>query len=171
MSGNESANETTYPPITPYLTIKDAAAAIAFYEKVFDAQVAMRLNWPDSDVVCHATLIIQGAPVMLTEDMPKFNGGKPGDPKGLGGTPVSVHLHLPTVADADALWARAIEAGCPVLMPIGPQFWGDHFGMFADPFGHRWSLGATVTKPTLAEMEASLRGFMSNPEGCGVKEG
>jgi PhnB protein len=31
-------------------------------------------------------------------------------------------------------------------MAIGDQFWGDRYGQLTDPFGHTWSIGATLKK-------------------------
>ena len=42
--------------------------------------------------------------------------------------------------DADTIWQRALEAGAEVFHPIGDTFWGERFGQFIDPFGHRWGV-------------------------------
>lgn len=62
-------------------------------------------------------------------------------PLGLGGTPVTLHLY---VADVDSDFARAVNAGAEVLMPLDDQFWGDRYGIVQDPFGHRWSLASRI---------------------------
>lgn len=126
------------PPITPYLTVADAKAAIAFYEKAFGATATGRMDTPDGSKVIHAALRFpNGGLVMLSDDFPEMMGGKRSDPRALGGTAVVVHLDVP---DADATWARATEAGVTVLMPLADAFWGDRYGMVEDPFGHRWSI-------------------------------
>ena len=48
-------------------------------------------------------------------------------------------LHL-GVRDVDAWWARALAAGCEVVMPLERQFWGDDWGLLSDPFGIRWGV-------------------------------
>jgi PhnB protein len=48
------------------------------------------------------------------------------------------------VDDADAWWARAVEAGAEVSMPLADQFWGDRYGHLKDPFGYTWSIGAPI---------------------------
>ena len=62
-------------------------------------------------------------------------------PATLGGTSVTLHLYVP---DVDALFARAVSKGATVLMPVADQFWGDRYGILADPFGHRWSLASRI---------------------------
>jgi uncharacterized glyoxalase superfamily protein PhnB len=46
----------------------------------------------------------------------------------------------PQVKDIDFWWARAVEAGATVVMPIEKMFWGDHYGQLRDPFGIMWSI-------------------------------
>jgi PhnB protein len=79
-------------------------------------------------------------------------------PKSLGGTPVTIHL---TVTDVEAKFQRALDAGATVVMPLEDQFWGDRYGVVADPFGHNWSLGQPVREVSMEEIKAS----MSAPAG------
>jgi len=48
------------------------------------------------------------------------------------------------VQDADAAWARALEAGAEVFQPLQDAFWGERTGQFIDPFGHRWAVAQRV---------------------------
>ena len=48
-------------------------------------------------------------------------------------------MHV-NVADADALWARAAKEGAKTIVDLKPQYWGDVYGVFEDPFGYRWSV-------------------------------
>ena len=63
-------------------------------------------------------------------------GGAKG-PQLFGGTPVTIHL---SVEDADQTHAQAVAAGATVVMPPADMFWGDRYGIVADPFGHHWSI-------------------------------
>ena len=58
-------------------------------------------------------------------------------PPSIGGTPVVLALD---VADADAVFAQAVDAGAEVRQPLQDMFWGDRHGQLADPFGHRWNI-------------------------------
>jgi len=40
-----------------------------------------------------------------------------------------------------------------VLHPLANQFWGDRYGVLKDPFGHKWSIGQTISSPTPVETE------------------
>src|SRR3984957_19621619 len=70
---------------TPYLSVRNAAAALEFYKKAFGAIEVMRLMQPDGRVG-HAQIDIEGARIMLADAFPEF-GFK--TPESLGGS--SVH--------------------------------------------------------------------------------
>ena len=119
------------PPLAPYLTVDNAAAAIVFYTHVFGGTEMTRQEAPDGKII-HATLDINGGTLFLSDD---FEGRTP---LSLGGSPITIHV---TMADVDGPWNRALAAGATVGMPLEDQFWGSRYGIFVDPFGHRWSLG------------------------------
>src|SRR5580692_12358368 len=139
------------PALSRHLTVADAAAAIDFYGKAFDAVEFMRLPRPDGKLV-HAAVRINGFLVMLNDDFPEMSGGKSMTPTSLGGTPVTIHL---TVADVDAKFQRALDAGATVVALLEDQFWGDRYGVVADPFGHHWSLGQPVREVSMEEIQAA----------------
>ena len=139
------------PALSPHLVVDDAAAAIDFYVKAFGAQEIGRVPRPDGKLV-HAAVRINGFLVMLADDFPEMSGGKSTTPTSLGGTPVTIHL---TVTDVDAKFQRALDAGATVVVPLDEQFWGDRYGMVADPFGHRWSLGQPLREVSGEEIAAA----------------
>ena len=140
------------PSLSPHLVVDDAAAAIDFYVKVFGATEYGRVPHPDGRLV-HAALDINGSMVMLNDDFPDFNGGKPSTPTALGGTPVTIHLQVP---DVEAAFTRAVDAGAVVVAPLEDQFWGDRYGIVRDPFGHQWSLGQPVREVGMDEIAAAM---------------
>src|ERR1700742_4787456 len=108
-----TVKETPNPaPVTAYLTVADASAAIAFYARAFGAKELARHATPDGKKLMHAALDINGGTLMLCDDFPEMNGGKRRDPQALGGSPVTLPLDLPNV---DAVFARAVEAGATVV--------------------------------------------------------
>ena len=129
-----------------YLRMKDAAKAIAFYEQAFGAVEKYRLCEPGGRVG-HAELDFGGTTLMLSDEFPEF--GIAG-PQTLGGTSLSIHLH---VDDADALIARAVAAGATVVRPAADQFYGERSGTVRDPFGHEWNIGHEIEKVTPEEMQ------------------
>ena len=120
-----------YHTLTPYLSIKGAAAAIEFYQKAFDAREVMRISQPDGRIG-HAELQLGDSRVMLADEHPDmdFRG-----PQALGGSPVHLHMY---VDDVDAVVARAVGAGAKIVRPVQDQFYGDRLGTVSDPFGHVW---------------------------------
>jgi PhnB protein len=127
--------------ITAHLTIRDgqAADAIAFYKAAFGASEAMPPHLADDGQrIMHGHLLLNGGHLMLNDDFPEYGGAAT--------PPGSVTLHL-QVADADAAWNRAIEAGGQEKMPLADQFWGDRYGQLTDPFGFTWSIGAPSVQP------------------------
>jgi len=133
------------PPMTPYLTMIDAAKAIQFYREVFDAEEVFRLTLPN-DKVCHAELVLNGARLMLGEEHP----GMSKSPATLNGTPVRICL---MVNDVDALMDKACKVGATVIMPPENCFYGHRSGSIRDPFGHEWMLNHEIEKVEHAEMK------------------
>jgi PhnB protein len=114
----------------PYLAVRNAREAIAFYKNAFGAAEALCIAHEGK--VGHAELEISEARIMLCDEFPDHDFLSP---QTIGGTPVMIHLY---VEDVDAFTARAIGAGLKVLRPVMDQFYGDRGGKFEDPFGHRW---------------------------------
>jgi PhnB protein len=139
--------------ITPHLVCDGAANAIEFYKRAFGATETMRLAG-EGGTLMHAAVKIFGAPVMLTDENPKW-GNK--SPKTLKGTPVTIHIMVPNV---DEVVDKAVGAGAKLVMPVEDTFWGDRYGIVEDPFGHRWSVATPIRKMTAEEVaEAAAKMF------------
>jgi PhnB protein len=132
--------------VTPYLTVKGAAAALDFYARAFGAVELYRLVGPDGRIG-HAELRIGDSVLMLSDEYPDF--GALG-PVAIGGTPVKLQIYVP---DADAAVARAVAAGATLLRPVQDQFHGSRSGMVADPFGHGWFIATQTEEVEPAEMQ------------------
>ncbi len=137
--------------LIPYLTVSDAAAAIEFYKAAFGAEEQSRHAAPGGDKIMHAHLIVHGSSLMLADDFPEYANGKGRTPEVLGGSPVILALE---VEDANATWAKALEAGAKVRFPLEDQFWGQRYGQVTDPFGHIWSVGQDLRVVSDKEAEA-----------------
>jgi PhnB protein len=138
----------------PHLVVGNAAAAIEFYKRAFGAEELARVPAPNSNKLMHAMLAVNGGRLMLNDDFSAEMGEKPSTPEALGGSPVTLHMQ---VQDANASWQRALEAGATVIFPLKDQFWGDRYGVVRDPFGHKWSIGQNVAKPSAEEIEKGAR--------------
>jgi PhnB protein len=142
--------------VTPHLICANAAAAIEFYKKAFNATETSRLPGPGGRLM-HASLRIGDSAVMLVDEMPEHGALSP---KSLKGSPVAIHLY---VEDADAVAAQAVAAGAKTIMPVTDMFWGDRYGQLEDPFGHRWSVATHVRDVTPAELEQVMRAMSKRP--------
>ena len=139
MAGNPNQGPTD--GITPHITIRDGKAieAIDFYARAFGAEQAMDpMLAEDGKRVMHAHLLLNGGHLLLNDDFPEYGGAAT--------PPGSTTLHL-QVADADAAWNRALEAGATEKFPLADQFWGDRYGQVMDPYGFTWSIGAPLSAP------------------------
>ena len=135
-----------YRTITPYLSIKDAAQALAFYKEAFGAQELFRMNQPDGRVA-HAEIQIGDSRIMLSDDCPEMGFRSP---EHYGGTPIGLHLY---VKDVDATVNQAIKAGAHLVQQVEDRFYGDRNGTVDDPFGHRWFISTHVEDVSPEEIE------------------
>jgi uncharacterized glyoxalase superfamily protein PhnB len=91
---------------------------------------------------------------MLSEEYPEH--GLVG-PQTIGGTSVTIHLH---VDNADAVLARAAAAGATIVRPAEDHFYGERSGTLRDPFGHEWNVGHHVEEVSPEEMKRRLEAMM-----------
>jgi uncharacterized glyoxalase superfamily protein PhnB len=125
-----------------------------FYTQAFGAVDLGRMHGPDGKIM-HGTMRIGDSVMMLVDDFPEF--GSPG-PQALKGSPVIIHLY---VEDADAAFARAVEAGATPVMPLADMFWGDRYGVLQDPFGHKWAIASHKRDLTPEQIEEGMKQMMS----------
>jgi PhnB protein len=122
--------------ISPYITVKNAAAAIDFYVAAFGATEAFRLIDPSDGRIGHAEIVIGGTTFMLSDEYADFGALSP---ETVGGSPVKFQVY---VDDVDTAFTAAIALGASELRPVKDQFFGDRSGMLTDPFGHSWTLAS-----------------------------
>jgi PhnB protein len=139
-----------YHSVTPYLMVRDATKALAFYRDAFGAEELMRFEGPPGRIA-HAEVKIGDSHVMLADENPGegFVG-----PQTLGGAGVSLMVY---VQDVDATFARAVAAGATARRPVADQFYGDRVGTLADPFGHVWSIATHREDVPPEEMERRMK--------------
>jgi len=134
--------------VTPYLIVDDAASAIAYYAKAFNAVETMRL--PMGDKIGHAEIRVGDSAVMLADAMPDHGYKSPG---AYGGTPVSLMVY---VEDVDAMLQQAVDAGATIVRPIEDQFYGDRTATIADPSGHVWTLATHIEDVSEEEIQKRM---------------
>lgn len=129
--------------LTPFLAIRGAADAIAFYRDVFGATVIDVTEM--GGVVVHADLDFGLGLLQLGEPSPEYNLVPP--PVGEDDC-YSLGLY---VTDVDAVLTLAEAAGATVREPASTFVSGDRFARIRDPFGVRWSLMTRVEDLSPAE--------------------
>jgi PhnB protein len=117
--------------ISPWLCLRGGARAVDFYKAAFGAKELFRLDGGGSVV---AKLSVDGAEFWLSDESPEHHNFSP---ESLGGITVRIIM---TVADPDAVFARAIKAGAKEVYPVGDEH-GWRIGRVVDPFGHHWEIG------------------------------
>jgi PhnB protein len=147
---------TEYRSLIPAIAVKDCAQAIEFYKKAFGAEERYRLIDPESGKIGHAELTIHGSLLMLSDEYPEFNE----TPETLGGVSAKFLIMCP---DVDAAFARAIEAGAEVVIPVSTQFYGHRDGRVRDPFGHEWLLSQIVEEVSPEEMQRRWNAMVQKP--------
>lgn len=149
-----------YHTVTPYLSVKGGAAALAFYQQAFGATVLYRLDMPDG-TLGHAEIQIGDCRLMLADEMPPMPDTVIESPRTRGGSTVALHLYVPNV---DEQFARAVAAGATVRRPVTNQFYGDRTGTIEDPFGHIWSLATHVEEVSPEELQRRVAAMpVANP--------
>ena len=144
-----SAIPLGYHSITAYLTVKNAAQAIAFYQSAFNAVEVFRLEMGPG-VIGHAEIKIGDSHVMLSDEFPEHGAISP---QTLGGTTSHLMIYC---EDCDAAFARAIAAGATAARAMEDQFYGDRSGQVIDPFGHRWTLATHIEDVDFEEIQRRM---------------
>src|SRR5436305_14124366 len=101
MAGTVKPIPEGYHSITPYIIVKDAAAAIDFYTKAFGAKEIVRMPGPDGKIM-HAELKFGDSFVMMGEENPKWGALAP---RPDAGSPVGLCFYVEKV---DEVFGRAV---------------------------------------------------------------
>jgi PhnB protein len=120
--------------IAPWLSLRNGARAVEFYKSAFGATEVFRMDG-DGSVV--ARLSVGGAEFWVGDESPEHGNFSP---QTLTGSSVRIIL---TVADPDAVFARAVAAGASQVYPVGEEY-GWRLGRVVDPFGHHWEIGCPL---------------------------
>lgn len=145
--------------LSAHLIVNDGLAAIEFYKKALGAQEVMRMMSPDGKALMHAQLKVGNSTLMLASEFPPNCLS----PKSRGGSSVCLHIYI---ENADALFDRAVAAGCIIRMPMSDTFWGDRYGQVEDPFGHQWAIATHQHDWTPEQIAANAKEFFAKmPKG------
>jgi PhnB protein len=138
----------------PFLIVRNASEAAAFYVAALGARESYRLTEP-SGRVGHVELKIDDSLVMLAEEFPEHGilALAPG-----ARCPIILHLH---VDNADAAITRAVQAGATLIRPIEDELHGERAGTIRDPFGYEWLLGHPIEEVSPEEMQRRYTAMFS----------
>jgi len=128
-----------WPALSPYLTVRDADASIAFYRDAFGFQVEGTIMRDSGGRVMHAGMRLGDACIMFAPQGMSNEMRAPVD----SGAPTSLSLYV-YVPDVDALAVRAQSAGAALRQAPADQFWGDRIAIFTDPDGYHWTFATNV---------------------------
>lgn len=110
--------------VAPFISVKNADCVLDFAQAVFGATLARPPLRRSDGRLWNAELALGGATIFVAEatsdDMHR---------------PVFVHVYVP---DAQAAYARALDAGAQSIMAPEDHFYGDHAGGVADACGNWW---------------------------------
>ncbi len=134
-----------YHSITPYLVVAGAAKLIDFLKHAFNAKEMHRMAGPDGKVA-HAELKIGDSPVMMGEAKGQWQ-------------PMPSMLYL-YVADCDAVYKRALDAGATSVSEPADMFYGDRHGAVKDSSGNFWYIATHKEDVAPAEMEKRAKASM-----------
>jgi PhnB protein len=137
--------------VTPYLVVQGVPKLLDFLKQAFDAQEIMRMPRPDGAIM-HAEVRIGDSAVMMGEAM--------GEHKPMPG---AIYLY---VADTDATYKRALQAGASSTMEPAEQFWGDRGAGVVDPVGNHWWIATHIEDVPPEELARRAEAFMKR-EGQG----
>jgi PhnB protein len=143
-----------YHSVTPYLTVKDAAGALAFYGEAFGAVETMRMERPDAPGdIMHAEFRIGNSTMMISGEYAEMGAVAPEVGTGT--------VFMIYVEDCDGAYAQAMAAGATSIEEPVDQFWGDRMGRVADAFGYRWSIAQKVREVTPEEIAKAVEAMSS----------
>lgn len=124
---------TNMTNIAPWLSVKNATEALAYYRAAFGAVELERLDDESGDAIV-AQLSIDGADFWIQTDPASC-------PQELSGASVRMIL---TVDDPDAVLAQAVAAGATQVAAVDEDH-GWRIGRVADPSGHHWEIGRRLS--------------------------
>lgn len=128
----------TRTPVIPCMRYRDAPAAIDWLCRVFGFE--RHLVVPNEDgTIAHAQLALGNGMVMLGSVLDTDFGKLMTQPDAIGGAETQASYLI--VADADAVHARALEAGARIVMPLVDQDYGGRGFSCTDLEGRLWSVG------------------------------
>ena len=119
--------------VDAHLVVPDADEAATWYASAFGARELSRIPLPGNRVMT-VELAFGESVVHVGSEFPDMGILSPIT---IGDTATVLQINTD---DANALWARAVNAGGVARHQLADAFWGERHGQLTDPFGHRWNI-------------------------------
>ncbi len=139
-----------YHAITPYLVVDGAGRLITFLKEAFGAREMRNSARPDGTVM-HAEVKIADSVLMISDATEQF-------------APMPTMLHF-YVADTDAVYQCAIQAGAKSIMEPADQFYGDRMAGVIDPVGNQWFFATHIEDVPDEEITKRMRERATSTQG------
>jgi PhnB protein len=134
-----------YHSITPYLKLPNAERLVAFLKKAFGGIEKARLLRPDGALL-HAEVLI-GDSLVMVHEMPGHWKPKPS----------TLYLY---VADVDATYKLAIEAGGASVSKPANMYYGDRVACISDVSKNNWWIATRLESAPIAEIQKRATAFL-----------
>jgi PhnB protein len=138
-----SAIPEGYPRISPYLIVDNPDVTLAFIARVFDGEPVARHTAPDGRVM-DAEIRVGDSLVML--------GGANAQWRAV---PAALHIY---VADVDATYRRAMDAGATAVSEPTTQPYGDRSAYVTDACGTMWFISSHVEDVSADDLAERMKG-------------
>ncbi|WP_374665127.1 VOC family protein [Ramlibacter sp.] len=137
------------PMLDSYIFFDGTCAdAMRFYQRVLGGEMTAMMKYSESpdpdhcppgsaDRIMHASLLVDGRTLMAS-DSPAVQH------QPMQGFALSAFYDSPD--DARKVFAQLAEGG-QVMMPMGPTFWAQAFGMATDRYGTPWMVSGGMLQP------------------------
>ena len=142
-----------WPTIASSVYYEDPWAAIEWLERAFGFERAMIITGPDGKLA-HSQLTFGDGYIMVGSPWADFIA----TPGQVGGKNTQM-VHIQVTSGIDALCERARGAGANILQGCEDQFYGDRTFRCADPGGHVWTFGQTVSEMKPQEWDDASGGL------------
>jgi PhnB protein len=127
-----------YNSLSPYFIIEDADRFTRLLQAIFNAKELRCYRMPDGSIM-HAEWQIDDSVIMLGNASARFPA-----------VPLVLHVYVP---DVDAVWKKALDAGCEAIeAPKEQENDPDRRATFKDYGGNMWSIGTQLYNDKLAPL-------------------
>lgn len=147
-AGSRPVSRRGTGPVTPYLTVADAAASLAFYAQAFGFKAGETITSPDGRII-RAVMRCGRATVVMFSPEGIWSGTMKAPVRSGAECPLTMYVRCLEV-DARADQARAV--GAKILTEPTDMFWGDRIARIEDPDGYIWCFASEIGEFDPAKM-------------------